>query len=208
MKNVCLIDLDDTLGDLKLPMMQALNRATGKDMHWSDWDTYDVPDLYDVTHERFLDILINEHVIESTVIHDSSYEFLNSLNDMDFHTVLITARGWHPKGTEITEKWITSHNLDVDELIVVDADQSKTDVINKFGTIEFSVDDRIKHCREYTQCGKVNSVILYDAPWNSHMTRWNEYWGGHDYDYRVDDLNTIISNLLEVADKGKIQNVC
>jgi 5'(3')-deoxyribonucleotidase len=203
MNNVCIIDLDDTLGDLKNPMMQALNRSTGKTLHWRDWDTYDVPDIYDISHTKFLEILIDEHVIESTIIHDSSYEFLDKLNTMDYHVALITARGWHPNGVDITEKWITSHNLNIGELIVVDANQSKTDVINKFGIIDFSVDDRIKHCREYTQYGKVNNVILYDAPWNTHMTRWNPYWGGHDYNFRVDDLNKIMLYL----DKGKLKNV-
>jgi 5'(3')-deoxyribonucleotidase len=203
MDNICLIDLDDTLGDLKNPMMQALNRSTGKNLHWRDWDTYDVPNVYDVSHARFLEILIDEHVIESTIIHDSSYTFLDNLNAMGSHVVLITARGWHPNGVDITEKWITSHNLNIHELIVVDANQSKTDVINKFDTIQFSVDDRIKHCREYTQSGKVKDVILYDAPWNNHMTRWNIYWEGYDYDFKVNDLNEILQRL----DKGRLKNV-
>jgi hypothetical protein len=70
------------------------------------------------------------------------------------------------------------------------------------------VDDRIKHCREYTQSGKINNVIVYDAPWNTHMTRWNKYWKGYDYNIRIKDLNEIIPHVESHELDRRILNVC
>lgn len=207
--NVCIVDLDDTLGDLKNPMMEALKSATGKDIHWSKWDSFDVPSLYGITQQDFLNICINENILEKVIIHDSSYKFLNDLHKLNYYTVLITARGWHPQGKEITKKWVADHNLDIDELIVVEIDQSKTDVITKFDNIIFSIDDRIKHCREYIQSGLVKHVLVYDAPWNSHMTKWNPFWKGDDYHERIYDLHEIIDHVDWCNNnERRVANVC
>lgn len=189
----CLIDLDDTLADMKQAMMSALNKATGKYIHWSKWNTYDVPALYGIEYEKFLQICRDEQVIHNVVINESSENFLSTLKMLGFYNVLITARGWHPDGKKITEQWVTDHGLCVDEIILVESNQSKIEVIEKFDNIEFSVDDRIKHCREYKQTKKVNNVFVCDAPWNTHMSRWNPYCGGFDYDMRVNNLNEIVA---------------
>lgn len=211
MKNICLVDLDDTLADFKTPMMNALNRVTGQNIHWSAYDTFNVAELYGMEMPEFMQMLIDEQVIENTEIHPSSRQFLKDLHDLDYHTVLITARGWHPYGRALTQQWVAEHEIDwhIDELIVVDADQSKTDVIKKFGNIKFSIDDRIKHCREYTQTGNIEHVLVYDQPWNTNLTRWNHDWGGHDYDERITDLHEIINHVewCEETDRS-ISNVC
>jgi hypothetical protein len=176
-------------------MMHALNQKTGKNLHWSSYSTYDIPTLYGLDKDEFLQLLIDDKVIEQAEIHDSSYQFLSDLHALNYYVVLITARGWHPQGAAITEQWVLDHKLNVDELIVVGADQSKTEVTEKFGDIVFSIDDRIKHCREYTQTGRVKHVLVYDAPWNAHMTRWNSDWEGYDYDERIYDLHEIIKHV-------------
>ena len=151
-----------------------------------------------------------KRVIENVEINTSSRQFLKDLHDLDYHTVLITARGWHPYGRALTQQWVCEHSLDwdIDELIVVDADQSKTDVIKKFGKIKFSIDDRIKHCREYTQTGNIEHVLVYDQPWNTDLTRWNHEWGGNDYDERIHDLHEIIEHLDWCELNGSTSNVC
>ena len=204
---ICLVDLDDTLGDFKTPMMHALSRVTGKNIHWSEYTTFDVPSLYGISYKRFLQILVREQVIEQVEIHGSSYKFLNDLHQLNYYTVLITARGWHPSGASLTEEWVANHGPDIDELIVVGPEQSKTDVIEKFKNIVFSVDDRIKHCREYTQTGKIGHVLLYNAPWNKDMSRWNPELGGYDYNERIFDLHDIITHVEWVENNGRIANV-
>jgi len=206
--NVCLVDLDDTLGDLKQPMMEALNAFTGKNIHWSQWNTFDVPQLYGLSNEEFLKMCIDSDILNKVIIHDSSYKFLNDLRKLGYYTVLITARGWHPEGKSITESWVSEHNLDIDELIVVGVDQSKTDVITKFDNIVFSIDDRIKHCREYMQSGMIRHVLVYNAPWNEHMTKLNPFWGGNDYHERIIDLHEIIDHVEWCDNNRRITNVC
>ena len=71
MRPIALVDLDDTLGDLKNPMMDALNRVTGKNIHWSSWTTFNVPELYKISENDFMDILIDQKVIENVIIHES-----------------------------------------------------------------------------------------------------------------------------------------
>lgn len=193
MKNVCLVDLDDTLADFRTPMIEIVNRVTGKD---TKWEGYDIPDDAGLTHAEFIDILIKEDIISKIGINDSSRKFLNDLHKLGYYTVLITARGWHPYGRALTQQWVAEHELDINELIVVDAHQSKTDVITKFGgDIVFSIDDRIKHCREYSQSGNVDHVLLYDAIWNSKFLPWNTDWNGCDYEQRIYDLHEIIDHV-------------
>jgi 5'(3')-deoxyribonucleotidase len=208
--NVCFIDLDDTLGDLKSPMMHALNHATGKTIHWSLWKSFDVPKIYGLTDKEFLDILIDKNILETLEIHGDSYEFLKDLQDLDKHVVLITARGWHPDAQKITENWVINHGLEIDELIVVEQDQSKTDFIKRFGEIGYSLDDRIKHCREYMRTGLVGSVILCNAPWNNDMTKENPFIGGHDYHKRIYDLHEAIDHIkmIDNLETGVNVNAC
>lgn len=208
MKNVCLIDLDDTLVDLKTPLMLALNRRTNKNLHWNSWDTFDLTATYNITNAEFLNICIEENVLNDAVIHDSSKKFLDDLNFLGYHTVLITARGWHPRGKNITEEWVSNHNLSINELIVVGMEQSKTDMISKFNNIVFSIDDRIKHCREYKNTNKIRHVLLYNMPWNINMTRWNPFVGGYDYDERIYDLKEIITHLDWCNEETLHANVC
>lgn len=205
MYNVALVDLDDTLADFRTPMIEIVNRVTGRD---TVWDGYDIPEDAGLTHDEFIDILIRENIIGQIGIHDSSRKFLNDLHKLDYYTVLITARGWHPYGRALTQQWVAEHELDIDELIVVDAHQSKTDVIGKFGNdIKFSVDDRMKHCREYSQTGCINHVLLYDAVWNRGMTRWNTDWNGNDYDERIFDLNEIVEHVEWATQKRRDDDV-
>ena len=207
MRNVCLIDLDDVLGDFANPMIRALNAATGKNISRSDCTSFDVKPVFDISDKEFLDILINGGIIENTEIHESSYKFLSDLHVLNYYTVLITARGWHPNANALTEQWVADHALDIDELIVVDMHQSKADVVKKFSSITFSIDDRIKHCREYTQAGIIEHVLLYDAPWNTNLTSWNTDWDGHDYDERILDLHEIIDHVEWATNERRNGNV-
>lgn len=191
MQNVCLIDIDDTLGDLKNPMMYALNKHTGKNFHWSDWKEFDIPKIYDITCEQFFEYCQRENVLSNIKPHDEAHAFLKNLRKLNTYIVLITARGWHPNGEAITCDWINEHELDIDELIIIPEHGNKADVIKKFNNIMFSVDDRIRNCRDYMNSELVDKVFIYTAPWNSHMNNWNHVGGGFDYHYRIRNLNDI-----------------
>lgn len=213
MKNICLVDLDDTLIDLKEPMKVVMDAETGLDIPWQEWDHFDVPSIYGLTQGEFLDLCIRHQVLENSVIHPQSHRFLNDLNNLGYHTVLITARGWHPQGKEITEKYISDHNLEVDELILVGVDESKAELAKKFGRIKFTIDDRMKHCREYMVSGIVDHVLLFDAPWNSYMSRLNPFVGGYDYHQRIYNLHEIVRYVAvqdnaDSADNRRLTNVC
>lgn len=209
-KPVCLIDLDDTLADLKEPMMKAMNAHTGKSIHWSTWADFDVSGIYEVPSEEFLQVCIDDFVLERAEIHDSTYNFMNILKRNGAYVVLITARGWHPRGGEITEEWILGHSLDVDEVIVVGEHESKAGVMAKhFDRVSFTVDDRMKHCREYKQSGIVDTTVVYTTPWNEYKTSYNPFIGTYDFDLRVRDLNEILFHLDWINDNYKEkQNVC
>jgi hypothetical protein len=212
MKNICLVDLDDTLIDLKEPMKWAMDSETGKDIPWQNWDHFDVPSIYGLSQDEFLELCIRHKVLENAIIHSQSHRFLQDLNNLGYYTVLITARGWHPQGKEITEQYIIDHNLEVDELILVGVDESKAELARKFGNIKFTIDDRMKHCREYMKSGIVENVLLYDAPWNSYMSRLNPFVGGYDYHERIKNLHEIIRYLARKEDFNvnhkEIKNVC
>jgi uncharacterized HAD superfamily protein len=128
-------------------------------------------------------------------VNPESQKLLEGLHKLNYYNVLITARKWHPDGERITYKWVEDNDLEVDEIIFVGVNDSKTDAIRSLKNIKFSIDDRIKHCREYTQSDMVEHVLVKDAPWNTHMTRWNEFWGGYDYDARINSLDEVLTTL-------------
>lgn len=167
MKKTVVIDIDDTLGDMRNPMSDMLNRYSNKNLHWNSWNEFRTEHLYGIGYDEFLVLLRDNNIIENMKPHDESVQFMHTLADMDYRTVLLSARNWHDNAADITKDWLELHNIPYDELIICNIGDNKSDIISNIcNDIKFVVDDSIAHCMEYAENKNIEKVFVYDMPWN------------------------------------------
>jgi 5'(3')-deoxyribonucleotidase len=158
-------DLDDTICNLRVPMMQALNLYTGKAIDWKDWSGHNLEEIYEITSDEFVQILIDGNVIERANPVPRIKEVLDALKDKGFNIHIITARGWHPNGMAITEQWFNENKLPFDSINIVPLGGSKADIMDKIGNIKYLIDDNVNNCKEVISRGY--DAYLIPMPWNT-----------------------------------------
>lgn len=167
MSRVAILDIDDTIGDMRSLLCQTLNNHTGKDIHWSQWDRFRVEELYDVTYDEFFKLLQRDSIVENMHPHPESASFSQDLKAADYRVALLTARNWHPESREVTERWLASHGIAYDDLLICDVETKKADMIKDvYGSVHFTVDDSVAQNVGYIKSRHVENVFVYDMPWN------------------------------------------
>ncbi|AYG47632.1 hypothetical protein DV532_25375 (plasmid) [Pseudomonas sp. Leaf58] len=64
MKKPFAIDVDDVLGNLSEVMNPVLNRRFNKQIPVAAWSTFNISGLYGITVEQFLEVIIEEKLLE------------------------------------------------------------------------------------------------------------------------------------------------
>ena len=165
---VAAIDIDDTLANLRDPLMRALNEYTGKDIHWEDWDVYDLSHIYGMTVADFKACLIESDVLREAKPMVDSINFCQHLIDNNYLVLMVTARGWHPQAEELTKQWLEEFNVPYHDLYITKHNESKYKAIEKYGVIDLAVDDSIKNITDYKESGMVRHPVLFHHPWNKN----------------------------------------
>lgn len=160
------IDLDDTICFLKTPLMQALNLHTGKNIHWKEWNTWHIENMYGITSDEFTQVMIDGHVIERALPIPGVREALLQIKSKGYKLHIITARGWHPNGMDVTKRWFEENNIPYDTINIVPIDGSKSAIMNKFKNLKYLVDDSAHNCEEVISQGYEAFLINY--PSNIH----------------------------------------
>ena len=172
MKHI-IFDLDDTLGELSIPLMHTLNKITKQDFTVADWNSFYISEMYDMTNEELFEAMIDFKLLEKMLPYADVKDVLTHLKKN--HTInIVTARAWHPDGRNITEKWFAKHQIPYDNIVICDVDKSKIDCISTIDDIVLAVDDRDTHCEDFTNYGKIKKVLMMHQPWNtkeSHIER-------------------------------------
>lgn len=186
-RKIAIVDVDDTIADLKQELMHALDRETGKSVHWSKWTGMNVERLYGLSFQEMFDTMIKHNVIDKLSPHSEAKEVLDRAKSLGTEIIIVTARGWHPSGKESTIKWLQNHKIPFDEVITVPIPGCKVDAIKKFGKVSLAVDDNVKHVDAFQKSGIVENVYLYATPWNEKVsrTRFN----------RINSLHKILESL-------------
>lgn len=165
MKSI-VFDLDDTLGDLCTPLMDAMNKATGKTITKEEKDTYSLA-MYGVTDQEFYDIMVQANVLEGMIPFASTKFVLNALKK-HYRIHIVTARAWHPDGLQVTRDWFKKHNLPYEDIRLSDPHHSKIDRISDLSEIALAVDDRDTHCKDFDDHHTVEKVLMMNQPWNKY----------------------------------------
>jgi 5'(3')-deoxyribonucleotidase len=162
-----IIDLDDTVVNLREPNSIALNRATSKTIDWTQWNVFDLCHFYQLTWDEIVSILISAEVIEHAVLEPNAKKVINNLHEK-FNIVLMTARGWHPSAFETTTQYLQHKQLKYDQLIVVPVNISKSDVIteNRLNQSLMFIDDNPHHIQDVLIQHQSIVCGVYDQPWN------------------------------------------
>lgn len=186
MKKIAVIDIDDTLGDMRTLLCDSLNRFSNKNIHFSQWKNHKVESSYEITTQELFSLLSYNFIIERMQPHMEAKQFLQTLSNKGYHVVLLTARRWHERGHDVTRAWLKEHELKYDELILCEIYDNKAKIIeNRYPEIEFIADDSLTQCNNYIQSPIVKKAFVYDMPWNSSI--------------KIDELKSFrIGNLNEI----------
>ncbi len=167
MNKIAIVDIDDTLADMRSMICEVLNEHCDKDLHWSRWNTFRVEEMYGISYHDFFDLLKRNSIIERMRPHDESAEFMRNLKHAGFHVTLLTARAWHPESREVTARWLDEHGIVYDNLVVCGVEHDKSEIVDSmYNGVDFTVDDSATHCRSYVKNQNIKNVFVYNMPWN------------------------------------------
>lgn len=167
MRKIAILDVDDTVADMRSTLNETLNRVYGKSLHWTQWTSFNLEKVYGIDSEQFLETLRKENVIERMAPHRESIEFTNELKKKGYKIHMLTARKWHPRGLSVTRQWLSENGITFDDITVCDITDCKSSILTQtYDKIHLTVDDSLTHCRNYVQNDAIENVFIYDMPWN------------------------------------------
>lgn len=168
-----LFDLDDVMANLRTGLQTALFGKTALDVPVESWTKWDITEIYQISHKELLDVIIDQSLLEMAAIEDGVHEILEMAGDLGLKTGIVTARGWHPNGHTVTQEWLSKKNIRVDDLVLVNHAQKKSDVLARYEHVHLFVDDHVKNLDDMAATGRVEHILLFDRPWNRHDSRYD-----------------------------------
>lgn len=163
-------DLDDTLANLKDPMVDCLNSLTGKNLQSSDLFKFDTTDIYGITNQDFFNCLINNDILDNLEPFIETRTLLTDLLKNDYNITIITSRAYHPDAFEVTKNWFAKYEIPYSRIIISEHGKKKSDYVTKEENVILFIDDRIENCEDFIASRKAYNVRLFDAPWNQQSS--------------------------------------
>jgi 5'(3')-deoxyribonucleotidase len=180
-----IIDVDDTIADLRTAVCEFATKHKGQKIDENHFVTQDVNDF--ICWEHVEDHIINNNVLLELKPEPGAEELLRHLRISDYEIILLTARGYHPQGKEITEKWMSKNALPYDEIICVEYGVPKHEIISNLGEVDLYLDDHLKHIENSEKLKNLKTAILVDRPWNRSAV----------VNKRIKHLNEVLDHIRE-----------
>lgn len=168
MNSYAVFDLDDTLLNLHVPLIEMLNQRTGMNRCPKTVETFTIEEDYGIDQKTFFKWAEESMVLESGIIHDGAVELFRTLREQDTRIAIITARGWHPNAMQVTEDWLHLNGLVPDELHIVSMACNKNNSTRHMKKVRLAVDDREHHVHHFSKL--TENAFLYKQGWNKHAT--------------------------------------
>lgn len=162
-------DLDDVLAFFCETMMEELERVTGIKAR------IDAMNDYSLLHEQYKldafphELIIEKQLLERAPVHPYAQEVISLLKDKGHDIMVVTARAWHPRAHDITQKWLDHHGLPIDELHVVDHGNGKREIFDRTPGILCHIDDAPAYVAHAAEHDHVQRAVVMDRPWNRHI---------------------------------------
>lgn len=180
------IDIDDTLGDLKTRLQNIYREKTGrKDIHYRDWTDFSAVN-YGYSFDDLTDFFIEDNSLKLMRPHMGIIETTKRFRELGYEIEIVTARAWHPKAQEVTTAWLAENQVTYDRLNIVGLGQCKEEATRHIQEITLFIDDRVEHCEAMYKSGRVGMTLLYAQPWNKTQYETLNY--PDDKFYRLEDI--------------------
>lgn len=169
-QNIAVFDLDDVVAMMRYETSRVFTKMSGKEVPFEEWDIFCCNHLYGI--DFCPQTMMDEEIIERCEPEADAKEAFKTVRDKGMKIAIVTARGWHNKGREVTEAWLSKHGLEVDELHVVDLNKTKYDAFTEmeenYNIVSF-IDDQPKYIEQAVEHDAVNQVVVFDRPWNQQV---------------------------------------
>lgn len=166
MKTV-ILDLDDTLANLRVPMQKVLDKYSKKTIPWQSWDSFYITDLYGITEAELYSSLIDSGILSDIEPYEDTKETLNALKQLGHNIVIVTSRNYHPDAYNVTKTWFEKHGLPYDKIHISGHGVKKSSFANQYSDVVMAVDDNIDNCNDFIVNSNINKTLLMNMPWNS-----------------------------------------
>ena len=174
MKNApwIVFDMDEVIVNGRDCLAAHLNLYTGKNIHADEWSQYDLCKIYGVDHQTVLSIFHSSGMLEKAILELDVVPAMSLAKTLGYQIGVLTARGWHAQGLELTTTAIKTFELPVDHIVAVPLEAAKHELIEKHfpGDIIGFVDDNPTHIKGVTSIG-IPSYVR-DRPWNRDLVEY------------------------------------
>lgn len=168
--NVAVFDCDDVLANLRDPLQDLVGEHLGQIVSWTDWNQYEIGKVYGFDFNHVCQMLIERDILSKLQVDPHAKQLIESYRNDGIRTVILTARGYHPKGKQITERWVADNNLPIDEVRCISLHEEKRDHLKHMNDVHVYVEDNHNHAEQAFGLPNVKKVFLLDRPWNSDIT--------------------------------------
>lgn len=178
-------DMDEVIVNGRDVLAVSLSQHSGKNISANDWHQYDLCATYDVDLPTLISIFHSSNMLETATLEPDALQAMVLAKSHGYNIGVLTARGWHEKGLELTRAAIESFGLPVDHIVAVPLDAKKHDVIDLHfpGGIAGFVDDNPSHIRGVSNIG-IPSYVR-DRPWNRDLIEYDRVHTLVDFVQRV-----------------------
>jgi hypothetical protein len=188
--------MDEVIVNARDCLASHLNQHTGKNISPEAWHQYDLGKTYDVDHPTLLSIFHSSKMLETALLEDDVLPAMTLAKRLGYKIGVLTARGWHAQGLELTKASLEKFELPVDHTVAVPLEVSKHDVIRMHfpGGIVGFVDDNPSHIKGVTAIG-IPSYVR-DRPWNRDLFEYPRVFSLIDF---VESVHLVHSEQLDLT---------
>lgn len=194
------IDIDDVLADLSPGLYASLKKRYPEITPVSDWSTYSFIDRFGISHDDFLQHIIDDNLLSGISPIAGAADAMKDLKRAGAKLVMITSRGYHPDAFSVTEQWLRKHDVPCDDLIIVPAGQTKDQASKHLYPKGFHLmmDDHAKNLIDMKRAGLIDNQALINMPWNQSFTQYRH--GKERFNTAKDAAIKSLSNLSKTLD--------
>lgn len=158
-------DIDGFMADCTR-MAEAVGKHIGQHVDVTHWTTYGFAERYGISLPRFLDLLVEERVLETMRPMPNLRRAMEYLHEHDLKVAVVSARAFHPRGEVITRQWLEEQGVSADRLVLVAHNETKAHALHSTPNLVAYGDDYLKHLHELRRSGLTAPLYVMDQPWN------------------------------------------
>lgn len=162
------VDIDDVLAKFAEAVHKALTARYPLVKPVAQWNSFLWADVNSIPYDDFVQLMIDDNLLATCLPVPGAVRAMQRIRESGTALVLITARGYHPQGYELTHDWLQHHKIPFDDLIIVPKGMSKAQAsIGKYPKgFSYMIDDNAENLDHMRNAGLVNNTVLIDQPWN------------------------------------------